>query len=208
MARQYETREVTHGNAWGAFSKITKTDSGELDTSVAPTVFTGLRAVSLDTTQESNPYYADNQTHVQLRGNKTTEGNITVYQMPKKFVVDHLGYKEIAATGALIDTGKPANFVWQYIETITDEFGTEIEQLTVYYNVSASAPTSESATDEDSVEPKEFEIPVTAQPNNLVVDDEGKAVTFMQIRKTEANAALFDLAYSQIILPDTAIPTP
>ncbi len=117
-----------------------------------------------------------------------------------------MGFKEVAASGALLDTGNPKNFLWHVQETVTDAFNNEVEQLTVYYNVSASAPTAAAATDEDTVEPKEFEIPVTAAPNDLVLDADGKAVTFMQIRKTEENAALFDLAYSQIILPTTPVP--
>jgi hypothetical protein len=205
--RVYDTREITHGNSWGAFSKIVKKIDGTLDENVIPTIFTGLRGVSFDTTQESNTYYADNVPHVMVRGNKTTEGSITCYQIPKKFLLDHLGLKE-SESGGLVDTGTGQNFIWQFCETITDEFGIETEQLTIYYNVQAAAPTAESSTDEDAVEPKEFEIPCTASPNSLVLDEDGKTVTYMILRKTEANAPLFDLAYTQIVLPTTAIPAP
>lgn len=205
MAREYEVREVTHGNNWGAWAPITVGTDGKAVIGT-PKVFTGLRANNFETSQESNPYYADNQEHVRLQGAKTTEGSITVYQFPKQFMLDHLGKKE-EPNGMIVDTGKYGNFVWQYIETVTDAFGNESEELHIWYNVKASAPTAGSNTDEESAEPKEFEIPVTASPNTSIVDSEGKPVTEAVIRKTKDNEALFELAYTEIILPTTAVPT-
>lgn len=204
MVRKYDKREVTHGNAWGAWAKIEVDEAGDV-TFATPQVFTGLRATNFETTQESNPFYADNQEHVRLSGASTTEGSLTVYQFPKAFLTAHLGKKE-ATNGMLLDTGAFANFAWQHIETVTDEFGNEVEELHIWYNVKASAPTADSATDEDTAEAKEFEIPLTASPNNAVLDADGKTVANAVIRKTEANKALFDLAYTQIILPSTEVP--
>lgn len=202
---KYEKREGTHGVSFGAFADIvTQEEGGALDTTTVPSPFTGLRTCSFETTQESNPFYADNVEHLRLMGAKTTEGTITCYQFPEKFVIDHLGKKKMENTG-LVDTGKAKNFIWQFIETVEDEFGNTYRMLNVYYNVKASPPTGESTTDEDAVELKEFEIPVTASPNPLVVDDAGNAVTYMTIKEDDTNKALFDLAYKQIILPTTPI---
>jgi hypothetical protein len=174
----YDKREVSHGNQFGFFSKITSTETGEIEFGT-PYEFTGLRATSFATTQDSNPYYADNVEHVRLMGARTTEGSITTYQIKRQFMIDHLGKKETAATPpALIDTGVQANFLWCYAETITDQFGGEVNEWHIWTNVQASAGiTSDTATDEDSVEPKEIEIPVTASPNVGVLDSDGKAVT-------------------------------
>lgn len=203
--REYETREVTHGVSWGAFAPIAKGLDGKLDSTVTPKVFTGLTDVKFDIKQDSTAFYADNVTHVTLRGNKVVTGTLTAYQITRDFLKNHLGYKE-AATGGLLDTGPMANFIWQYIETVTDEFGVEFEQLSIYYNVSSSFPTGESKTDEDKPTPKEYSMDLTASPNTLVLDEDGIAVTVHMIRKTEDNAGLFDLAYKQIIMPDTPIP--
>lgn len=205
MEYKYDTREGTHGVSFGAFAKIAKTEEGAIDTTIKPTSMTGLRTCSFETTQESEPAYADNVVHLTLSGAKTTEGTITVYQFNEKFVLDHLGKKKMANTG-LVDTGKGENFIFQWIEDVEDEFGKSYRELNVYYNVKAAPPTGESTTDEDGVELKEFEIPVTATPNNLVLDSDGKAVTSMTIREDETNGSLIDLAYKQIILPTTAIP--
>ncbi len=205
----YDTRKITHGNAYGAFAQIVEstTTPGTLDTTQVPAAFTGLREVSFETSQESNKFYADNTQHIVLLGNKTDEGEIKCYQFPKTFVTNHLGFKE-SSNGGLIDVGTFKNFIFQYIETVTDQLGNDRRLLTIFYNLKASAPTAESASDEDSVTPKEFTIKCTASPQPWVVDAAtGKAVTMFQLEETDTNSALIDLAYSQIILPTTAVPT-
>lgn len=209
MNYTYDTREVTHGDAYGAWAEIVEstTTPGTLDTTGVPKVFTGLRGISFETTQESTAYYADNVEHTRILGNKTDEGTITCYQFPQAFATGHLGFK-LSSNGGLIDVGTYKNFIFQYIETITDALGNDWRLLTIYYNLKASAPTAESASDEDTVTPKEYTINTTASPQPLVVDaDTKKAVTMLQLRETSANSKLIDLAYSQIILPTTAVPT-
>lgn len=177
MTYKYDTREVTHGNASGFFAKISKNSSGALELGSAYS-FTGLRGTSFETSQESNPYYADNMEHVRLQGKKTTEGSITAYQIPKQFMIDHLGKKLTESTPpALIDTGVNANFIWGYAETVTDEFGAEIEEFHIWTNVKAAAPKGSTASDEASATPKEIEIPCTASPNNFILDSNKKPVS-------------------------------
>lgn len=177
MTFKYDTREVTHGNATGFFAKIAKNEEGELDLQ-KPYPFTGLRSTSFETSQESNAYYADNVEHVRLQGKKSTEGSITTYQIPKQFMIDHLGKKLTTSTPpALVDTGVNANFIWGYAETVTDEFGTEVEEFHIWTNVKASAPKGSTATDESSATPKEIEIPCTASTNNFILDSDKKPVS-------------------------------
>lgn len=177
MTYQYDIREVTHGNARGFYAQIAKTETGELDIKTTYP-FTGLRGTAFETSQESNAYYADNVEHVRLQGKKSTEGSITTYQIPKQFMIDHLGKKLTNSTPpALIDTGVNTNFIWGYAETVTDEFGAEVEEFHIWTNVKASAPKGNTATDETSATPKEIEIPCTASPNNFILDSEKKPVS-------------------------------
>lgn len=207
MAYQYDTREVTHGNKFGGFAEIKKTSDGKIDRSVAITPFTGLFSSSFETSTEQNKFYADNQVHMTVNGAPTTEGTITCYQFKEKFAIDHLGFKK-HDNGGLTDTGVIKAFIWQYIETITDEFGNETDKLNIYYNVKAATPQDASSTDEESVEGKNFEIPCTASPNSLIVDKDGDPVTHFSITKTETNAELFEYAKEHILLPtDTDIPS-
>lgn len=205
MDYKYDTRQGTHGVSYGAFAQIKTTTEGVIDTSVTVTPMTGLRNVNIETTTEESPFYADNVKHLTLSGAPTTEGSITVYQFNEDFVLKHLGKKKMTNTG-LVDTGVSENFIFQYIRTLVDEFGKTKRQLVIYYNLKASPPTGEDATDEDSAELKEYEIPVTGSPNNLVLDSDGNSVTTMVVTEDDTNTKLIDLAYKQLILPTTAIP--
>lgn len=207
MSYVYDTREITHGDAYAAFAQVAESTMtpGTLDTTKVPQSFTGLRAVSFETTQEQNKYYADNILHFTINGVKTIEGTITCYQFPKAFTTGYLGFKE-STNGSLIDTGTFAPFIFQYIETVETATGGNQRLLTIYYNLKATAPTASTATDEDTVTPKEFTINCTAAPQSLVMDQDNQPVTMMQVRGSDADSnALIDLAYSQIILPSTII---
>jgi hypothetical protein len=210
MAKTYKTRTLTHGAEWAAWAPITKDSTGALITTVAPQVLTGFRGQTIDETADSTDYYADDQIHVTLSATKTWSGDLTFYQLEQDFITGPLGYKLTAggtATNGLIETGKPENFIFQYCELVTDEFGVETEKLTIFYNVKGSALTAESATDEDSPSEQELSLAVTASPNSLVLDADGVTVPKMVVTRTEANSQWFDLAYTQILTPLTPAPT-
>ncbi|HFU4203822.1 TPA: phage tail protein [Streptococcus suis] len=191
MSFTYDTRELTHGNKYGFFAKISMGTSGKVTFGKAYP-FTGLRETSFETSQESNAYYADDVEHVRLQGAKKTEGTIKTYQFSKQFLTDHLGKKLTTSTPpALVDTGSNANFLFCYAENVTDEFGTEFTEFHIWTNVKAGAPKSSTKTDEESVEGKEFEVPVTASPNNYVKDSDGKAVTEI-VWRDDKNGTVFE----------------
>lgn len=183
MAYTYEPREVSHGDAFSFFSAITQDiDTG--DVVFGPVYeFTGLRATSFETTQDTTTFYADNVEHIKLSGISSTEGSITTYQIRRDFLIDHLGKLLTNSTPpALLDTGTRKNFVFGYAETITTQLGSEFDEWHIWTNLQASPPSQETATDEDAIEPKEIEIPVSASPNSAIVDVNGKAVTHIIIR--------------------------
>ncbi len=204
MDKEYDERTGTHGIEYLAFAKVTKTTDGALDTSVEPKVLTGARKANIETSQESEDQYADNQVHMTLWGAETSEGEMITYQLPQQFVLDHLG-KQLTPNGAIADGGARSNFVLQFIRTITDEFGGEKKELQVWYNVQAGQPTGEDVTDEDKVTLKEITTPLKAYKNPLVKVD-GKAIAGMSLLIDNTNAELLDLAYRQIIMPDTSVP--
>ena len=196
---QDDVRQVNHGISRGFYATITTNPTNGAVTFGVPKVFTGLRTVNIETTEETNPYYADNVEHIKLRGAKKSEGSLTVYQISEDFLINHLG-KNKTAGGALTDTGTYNSFVLGYVETKESAAGVTTEELHVWYNVQASAPTGESKTDEDSAEPKEFEIPVTASPSaNGAIDlKTGKPVTELVLVKNSTNASNFELAFSNL----------
>ena len=201
--KQYETREVTHGNEWSAFAGFTVKDG--VITFDDPTVLTGLQETSFDESQDSSPIYADNQVHITVQGNIKTEGSLKYLQLTKKWLTDHLG-KKVLANGGLKDNPTKKNFAYMFQEIVTDEFGGTKRSLTIYYNLQAGAIKSATKGDEDKVEAKVFEIPVTANPNNYVLDADGIPTTYMQIIESEETKTLFNTAYEQVVLPTTTVP--
>lgn len=206
MPTKYDTREATHGGSRAFFAQIIRdSDTGAI-TFGTPKTLTGWRASSLEPSQDSNPYYADNVEHIRLQGIKTIDGSMTLYQISKDFMLEHLAKKQMP-NGALVDTGTYKSFVLGYVELVDNEFGEQTEELHVWYNIKASSPTAATSTDEDSPEPKEIEVPLTASPNNGVLDSDGKAVTELVLRKTTENATFFESAFDKVILPLDPLPS-
>ena len=198
------SKQVKHGISGGMYSSITTNELGAV-TFGELKPFIGLRGVSFETSQDSTALYADNELHLRLTGAKSTEGTITCYQFPVEFTLNHLGYSKMD-NGLITDTGPHSHFAFQYIERVTDSNGQEFEELHISYNLKASTPTESAQTDEKSSEGKEFEIPLTASTSSGAVAPNGKLVTHAYFVKNEENAPLFELAKTQIILPDTPKP--
>lgn len=197
-------KQVKHGISGGMYFSITSNELGVV-TFGEPKPFIGLRGVNFETSQDSTALYSDNELHLRLTGAKSTEGTITCYQAPEDFWLKHLGYSKMD-NGLYTDTGSFAHFAFQYIEKITDSNGQEFEELHIWYNLKASTPTESAQTDEESSEGKEIEISLTAGPSSGAETPDGKLVTHAHFVKNEENAPLFELAKTQIILPDTPKP--
>lgn len=206
MPTKYDTREAIHGGSRAFYAPINRDPDTGAITFGTPKALTGWRASSLEPSQDSNPYYADNVEHIRLQGIKTIDGSMTLYQIAKDFMLNHLAKKEMP-NGAIVDTGTYKAFVLGYVETVDNEFGEQTEELHIWYNIKASSPTAATSTDEDSPEPKEIEIPLTASPNNGVLDTDGKAVTELVLRKTSQNKAFFESAFDKVILPTDQLPS-
>lgn len=196
----YDIREITHGNKQAFYAEVKYDEkTGEYSYGeVKP--LTGLRSVSIETSQEDTNFYADDQVHMTLKGAKTTTGSITLYQIPKDFVVNHLG-KTVDANGALIDNGPYKSFAFGFLETKENEVGAVTEVLHLYYNCKATHPSLSSTTDEDGVTAKELEIPLTINQSFNVVDGNGKAITEVTLEKTEANKDVFEQAFEAVYVP-------
>jgi len=195
MAYTYETRNVTHGDQKAWFAKVIQDpETGEITYGDA-LEFTGVRAVTAEFKEDVSDFYADDQVHISLRGVKTCDGSIVTYQLRKQFLVDHLG-KATTTAGALLDTGDHANFVFGYMETVTDAFGGNTPEWRILTNVQASAPTGGSVTDENQIKPKELTVPITAKPNQAVLDSKNRPVTEITWRDVDGDAtALIELMF-------------
>ena len=95
---KYDKREITHGAQNYAYAPMVE-KGGQLDTEQEMKSLTGVINSNFETSQESSQIYADNQVHMTLYGNVTTEGTLTMYQFPKDFVLNHMGKEETTNGG-------------------------------------------------------------------------------------------------------------
>lgn len=201
---QYEQREGTYGAKLGFYAPLLLDDATGVWSFGEVKPFTGLRAVSIETSQEAKPFYADDTVHLSVAGQKTITGSITLYQLPRDFLINHMGYKE-DTNGALLDTGAYKSFAFGYVETITDAVGETTRELRTYYNCQAGPASAAAATTADSVELKEISVPLTISPSQIVRDSDLKPVSEIVLRETAKNKAAFETALQSIYRPDSQV---
>lgn len=198
---KYDTREVTYGNSHAAYALITTDPSTGLMTFDKPKELTGMVSVSFNKSKNASSIYADDITHMSLKGNTQVSGTIVFYQLEKNFYLKALGNTE-HPDGLITDTGATQNFAFMYLQTIHDQYGKETPKLIIYYNISAGAPTGESTTKTDSVSAKQFSLPMTALPNPALIDGQtNEEITTAEIVRDDKNAAFFDQWMDGVLVP-------
>ena len=121
----------------------------------------GAAEISLPPVGDAVKVYADNMVYVKMRVNQGYEGTLSIYNIPDSFAEDVLGVK-IDENGVLIED---VNAI-QRDFALAFEFDTDTAKTkrNVLYNCSAGRPDLNGATQEESVDPEAFSIPITAAP--------------------------------------------
>lgn len=192
--------KIIHGNKSFGFAPITVT--GSTYSFGTPVMITGLVEASIEVEQEDTSIYADDKVYCRSKGAKVRTATVTVRNIPAAYA-PYLGFVA-NDNGSFTDTGSFANHCI-FFETEEEDCETGLATTTLHYlyNVQASEPTWESATDEDEIEAAEIEIEYSATDSPFVVDDEGKACQYMYITRGETTKTLYDTFQSTVILPNS-----
>mgnify|MGYP002622478619 CR=1 FL=1 len=190
--------KIIHGNRSFGYAPITK--NGNSYSFGAPVMIPGLVSVTIEVEQESTTVYADNKEFCRVKGAKVRTATATFRNIPASYA-PFLGFLQ-NDSGMFTDTGSFENHCI-FFETEEEDCDTGLSTSTLHYlyNVQASEPTQESATDEDEVEAAEIEVEYNASESAFVVDDDGNYVQYGYITRTDANAATYDAFTSGVILP-------
>lgn len=190
--------KIIHGNRNFGFAPIADGAFG------TPVMVPGLVSTEVEVEQETTQIYADNAVFCNVKGAKIRTASASFRNIPEAYA-EFLGFKT-EDNGMLVDTGTFAPHVIFY-ETIEEdcEAGTVTQTLHYLYNVIASEPTLETATDEEEVEAQEIEVEYNANTSNIAVDANGNGVQYGKITRTEANATLYDSFRTAVILPTATI---
>lgn len=190
--------KIIHGNKNFGFAPITV--QGSTYSFGTPVMITGLVNATIEVEQNSTSIYADDKEYCRVKGAKVRTATVAFRNIPAAYA-PYLGFV-LNDNGMFTDTGKFENHCI-FFETEEEDCDTGLSTTTLHYlyNVQASEPTQESATDEDEVEAAEIEVEYNASDSPFVVDDDGVAVQYGYITRTEENKTTYDTFKSTVLLP-------
>lgn len=123
----------------------------------------GAVSLSLDAEGESSPFYADGIVYFRTVTNNGYSGDLEIALIPQWFRTDIL-QETLDAKGVLVEdanTGESVKFALLF------EFDGDVKAIRhVLYNCTASRPSIESETKEDTIEPGTEKLSLTADPRS------------------------------------------
>lgn len=126
-----------------------------------PKAIPGAVSISLDAEGESSPFYADGIVYFRSSTNNGYSGDLQIALIPEWFRTDVLQEK-LDAKGVLVEN---SNVTESVKFALLFEFDGDVNAIRhVLYNCSASRPSIESETKEDTIEPGTETLSLTADP--------------------------------------------
>ena len=141
-------------------AKLTKTEDGKY-TYATPQPIPGAVSISLDAEGDSSPFYADGIVYFRSTANNGYSGDLEIALIPEWFRTDILK-ETLDKNGVLIESSKVTEMEKF---ALLFEFDGDFRCIRhVLYNCTASRPSIESETKEDTIEPGTEKLSLTADP--------------------------------------------
>lgn len=144
-------------------AKMTETVSEDVTTFKYenPKAIPGAVSISLDAEGESSPFYADGIVYFRSSTNNGYSGDLQIALIPEWFRTEIL-QEELDKKGVLVEK---SNVTESVKFALLFEFDGDVNAIRhVLYNCSASRPSIESETKEDTIEPGTETLSITADP--------------------------------------------
>jgi phage major tail protein, phi13 family len=139
----------------------TVTDGVSAFTYAKPQAIPGAVSISLDAEGESSPFYADGIVYFRSVTNNGYSGDLEIALIPEWFRTEILR-EQLDANGVLVENNDNAESIKF---ALLFEFDGDVRAIRhVLYNCSASRPSIESETKEDTIEPGTETLSITADP--------------------------------------------
>lgn len=167
-------------------AKITETD-GEI-TYGTPFAMPGARSLTADPEGETTPFYADNIKYYIATSNQGYTGDLEIAMLVKEFFTQILGQEE-DTNGALFES---ADDVTARFALMGEIDGDVKKRRFVYFDCTATRPSAEMNTVEESKEPQTDTVSITMSPRST--DRAIKAV----IEPNETNQAVYDTFFKKV----------
>lgn len=172
------------------FAKITEQD-GEI-TYGTPIAMPGAVALSAEPEGETTPFYADNIQYYVAVSNNGYTGELELAMAVKEFLTQILGQQE-DTNGALFESSDDVNARFALMGEIE---GDVKKRRFVYYDCTATRPSSEMNTIEDTKEPQTDTIEITMSPR--ATDHVIKAV----IEPNDTNEDVYNTFFTKVYEKD------
>ena len=141
-------------------AKLTKNEDGTY-TYATPQAIPGAVSISLDAEGDSSPFYADGIVYFRSTANNGYSGDLEIALIPEWFRTDILK-ETLDKNGVLVES---SNVTEMEKFALLFEFDGDVRCIRhVLYNCSASRPSIESETKEDTIEPGTEKLSLTADP--------------------------------------------
>ena len=141
-------------------AKLTKTEDGKY-TYATPQPIPGAVSISLDAEGDSSPFYADGIVYFRSTANNGYSGDLEIALIPEWFRTNILK-ETLDKNGVLIESSKVTEMEKF---ALLFEFDGDVRCIRhVLYNCTASRPSIESETKEDTIEPGKEKLSLTADP--------------------------------------------
>lgn len=167
-------------------AKITETDG--VITYGTPFAMPGARSLTADPEGETTPFYADNIKYYIATSNQGYTGDLEIAMLVKEFFTQILGQKE-DTNGAIFESADDVNARFALMGEID---GDVKKRRFVYFDCTATRPSAEMNTVEESKEPQTDAISITMSPRST--DKAIKAV----IEPNETNQAVYDTFFKKV----------
>lgn len=171
-------------------AKITETD-GQI-TYGTPFAMPGAKGLSADPEGDTTPFYADNIKYYIATSNQGYTGDLEIAITPEEFLTQILGQVK-DTNGALFESADDINARFALMGEIE---GDAKKRRFIYFDCTATRPSAEANTTEESKEPQTDTISISMSPRST--DKAIKAV----IEPSEENKAVYDTFFEKVYEKD------
>ena len=148
-------------NVYAAKMTETETEGVKSFSYENPKAIPGAVSISLDAEGESSPFYADGIVYFRSSTNNGYSGDLQIALIPEWFRTEIL-QEALDSKGVLVES---SNVTESVKFALLFEFDGDVNAIRhVLYNCSASRPSIESETKEDTIEPGTETLSITADP--------------------------------------------